>query len=129
MRILTFVQIFLLSFLLSCVGTVSETVVPENRLSGGTTTPFQFQGIQIARTVSHNRIEIEFLPLAPVEDYEFFLYINDSQLHIKLDPNSLFPSLGGRLLYTIGDLATGRQYKLKLTATNIKTGATSTNEN
>src|SRR5690606_19486636 len=128
MRILTFVQIFLLSFLLSCVGTVSETVVPENRLSGGNTDTFQFQGIQIGRPISHNRIEIEFLPL-PGSDYEYFLFVNDAQNPIKLDPNSLFPTLGGRVLYTLGDLATNREYKLKVTAKNLTTGAESTSEN
>ena len=127
MRIVKNFPIFLLFFLISCVGTVQEASIPENREAAGTTATFPFSGILVARGISHNKIEIEFAPVGG--DIEYFLYVNDSQSPIKLDPNSLFSSLGGRVLYTLNNLQTDREYKLKVTALNTKTSARSINEN
>ena len=128
MRMITYIPLLLLSFLLSCVGTVQEATVPENRIGGGNPITFSYPGILISRAISHNRIEVEFAPLGGSE-IEYSLYINDSAIPIKLDPNSLYPTLGGRLLYTVTDLITDKEYKLKVSAYNLNTGARSANEN
>lgn len=111
-----------------CVGTVEEAVPPDTLKIVNPPTTFTFAGITTARAVSHSRVELEFFPAGGGSEISYELYVNNSITPIPVDPGSLLTVSGGRLLYTVENLLTDREYKFKLTAKNTRTGAISTNE-
>jgi hypothetical protein len=123
--------VFLLSlfFLFGCVGTVQEAVPPDTLKIVNPPTTFNFSGITTARAISHSRVELEFFPAGGGPDVVYELYVNNSTTPLPIDTQSLSTVTGGRLLYTVQNLQTDKEYKFKLTAKNTRTAAISANEN
>lgn len=120
--------IFLTTFLTGCVGVVNNAGTDESVKLELPPTYFDYSGITSARAVAHDKIEIEFYPVGG-EDIVYKLIVNESNNPIVIDPKTVSQSLGGKLLYTIKDLKTDTEFKLKLKAYKTKLNEVSKNEN
>ncbi|MGE3609950.1 MAG: fibronectin type III domain-containing protein [Bacteriovoracaceae bacterium] len=123
---LLIIFLFILN-LAGCVGTVQETATQTTLQESKKPNTFSFDGITAARGIAHDKVEIEFFPTSG-SNISYSLYVNNSQTPIIIDPAALTPLSGGKYLYTVQNLDINRQYKFKLTAKNIATGAISANE-
>jgi hypothetical protein len=123
------IVILLCCFIMAgCVGTVQEAKPPESLKMTNPPETFPFNGIISARGISHSRVELEFFP-QNADGITYNLYVNESNIPIPIDPQSLLQIAGGRFLYTVENLLPDREYKFKITALNTKTAAVSTQEN
>lgn len=120
--------LLLIIFFTGCVGTVQEAASPSNLQVPTVVTKFDFLGISVARPISHDKIEVEFFPAPGGADIAYKLFVNNATNPITIDPQALYTSTGGRLMYTLTGLNSNQEYKLKLTATNIRLNAISKNE-
>jgi len=124
-----FFSYFILLFLISCVGTVQQADTPSSLQIPSEVITFNYTGLTTARAIANDKIEVEFMPsTGNPEEISYSLYVNDSTTPVNLDPQSILTTVGGRLLYTVEGLQTNTEYKLKLRAKNLKTGAQSDNE-
>jgi hypothetical protein len=120
--------LLILLFLAGCVGTVQDAATPSSlQIPTGQTT-FEYAGLIAARPISHNKIELEFFPAPGGSEISYKLYINSASVPVGIDPQSLFTSASGKLLYTVQNLNTNQEYKFKLVAQNIKGNSISKNE-
>lgn len=123
------ILLFFILLLAGCVGTVQEAVPPDSTKIVNPPVVFAFPGIVSSRAVSHNKVELEFFPAGGGSQISYKLYVNNSTTPVPIDPKSLLPASGGRVLYTVDNLNDDQEYKFKITAYNTKTGAISKNEN
>jgi len=129
-KLLNFIILATMLALVSCVGTVQDAASPSGLQNVVPPTEFSFTGIITARPISHDKIELEFLPAqGSTSDFTYKLYVNDQLNPVTVDPLALVSAPGGRLMYTVTNLAINTEYKFKLTASNSKTAAVSKNEN
>lgn len=118
-----------LSVLSSCVGTVQESKIDVNSLSEEDKVVINFIGLEKARAVSHDKVELEFTPIGSDDpNLKYLLYINGSQNPVEVSAVALNDSLAGRKIYTVQGLTINTQYKFRMGLENSKTKAKSVKE-
>ena len=72
----------IVTFLLSsCVGTVQDAKVKLDKLFDENKTVLDFQGLEVARPISHDKVELEFTPVGDSDpNLKYLLY--QSKLHL-----------------------------------------------
>ena len=122
-------KLLILFLLVSCVGTVQDAKVKLNSLFEEDKITLNFAGIDQAKAISHNKIEIEFTPSGEVSpNLKYQLYINNSLAPIEINPDSLDKAANGRVRYLVDGLTINSKYKLRLRLKNSLTQAMSKNE-
>lgn len=115
--------------LVSCVGTVEDAKVKLNDLFAENKDVLTFPGLEEARPVSHNKVELEFSPVTSGDpNFKYLLYINNSVNPIEINPDSLDKAASGRVRYLVDHLSINTKYKFKLRLKNMATEVTSKNE-
>lgn len=123
------IRLLILLSMVSCVGTVQDAKVKLNSLFEEDKITLNFAGIDEARAISHNKIEIEFTPSSEVSpNLKYLLYVNNSLAPIEINPDSLDKAASGRVRYLVDNLNINTKYKLKLRLRNNLTQAMSKNE-
>ena len=121
--------LILVIFFSSCVGTVQDAKVKLNSLFDESNKTLNFQGLEVARAISHNKVELEFTPPGEKDpNLKYLLYVNDSLTPIEISPESLDKAANGKVRYLVDKLYINSKYKFKLRLTNILTGSMSLNE-
>lgn len=124
-----FLILLMLFVLSSCVGTVQDAKVKLNNLFEEDKNTLNFPGLEEARAVSHNKVELEFTPVGDSNpNLKYLLYINNSISPIEINPDSLDKAASGRVRYLVDGLAIDSKYKFKLRLKNTQTGTFSKNE-
>jgi hypothetical protein len=128
-HILNLLLLLVLSLLISCVGTVQDAKVDVNSLSEEDKQVIKFGGLEQARAISHDKVELEFTPLG-IDDpnLKYLLYINGSPSPIEVSAVALNDSIGGRKIYTVLTLIPNTTYKFVLKLENSVTKARSEKE-
>lgn len=122
-------RLLILLLMVSCVGTVQDAKVKLNSLFEEDKITLNFGGIDEARAISHNKIEIEFTPSGEVSpNLKYLLYVNNALSPIEINPDSLDKAASGRVRYLVDNLSINSKYKLKLRLKNNLTQAMSKNE-
>lgn len=122
-------KLLFLFLLVSCVGTVEDAKVKLNSLFEEDKITLNFSGIDQAKAISHNKVEIEFTPSGEVSpNLKYQLYINNSLAPIEINPDSLDKAANGRVRYLVDGLTINSKYKLRLRLKNSLTQAMSKNE-
>ena len=122
-------KLIILLLMVSCVGTVQDAKVKLNSLFEEDKISLNFAGIDEARAISHNKIEIEFTPSGEASpNLKYLLYVNNSLSPIEINPDSLDKAASGRVRYLVDNLEINSKYKLKLRLRNNLTQAMSKNE-
>jgi hypothetical protein len=113
----------------SCVGTVEDSKLKMNDLYDQGTLTLPFEGLTLARPVSHNKIELEF-NLANISDpnTKYFLYTNDGVNPIQISPESVDKAPFGRGRYMVDNLNINTSYKFRMRIRNTVTKAESKKE-
>lgn len=124
---LKLLNLLLLIFLVSCVGTVDEGNPEITNFSEPDRDGFQYNGIIKSYAIAHDKIEIEFEESFTSDKYTYYLHINEDA-PIKLSLESLKDGQSGLKKYTAKNLVPGRSYKLRVSVVH-ENGATSKNEN
>lgn len=118
-----------LTVLSSCVGTVQDAKLKLNDLFDEDKETLNFNGIEEARAISHNKVELEFYPAAISDpNFKYQLYINNSLNPIEINPEALDKAASGRVRYLVDNLNINTKYKFKIRLKNNATGALSKNE-
>lgn len=119
-----------LSFVLvSCVGTVEDAKVKLNDLFAENKDVLTFPGLEEARPISHNKVELEFSPVTAGDpNFKYLLYINNAVNPIEINPDSLDKAASGRVRYLVDHLSINTKYKFRLRLKNMATDVTSKNE-
>ena len=120
----------IVTFLLSsCVGTVQDAKVKLDKLFDENKTVLDFQGLEVARPISHDKVELEFTPVGDSDpNLKYLLYVNNSLSPIEINPDSLDKAAGGRARYLVDNLYINTKYKFKLKLKNILTEQMSASE-
>jgi hypothetical protein len=110
--------IFGLFFLASCVGTVEQADLAKTVTEKTEETDVTFQGVQLVKAISQNRIEVFFYPaVAGSGKYIYKIYYGDD-LVAAVPSDILVPDYRGYLMYTLTNLERGRDYFIRVTATD-----------
>ena len=110
--------IFSLFFFVSCVGTVEQADLSKTVTEKTEETAVKFQGVQSVKAISHNRIEVFFYPaVSGSGKYIYKIYYGDD-LVASVPSDILVPDYRGYLMYTLSGLERGRDYFIRVTATD-----------
>lgn len=110
--------IFTLFFLASCVGTVEQADLSKTVTEKTEETQVLFQGVQLVKAISHNRIEVFFYPaVSGSGKYIYKIYYGDD-LVTSVPSDILVPDYRGYLMFTLTNLERGRDYFIRVTATD-----------
>lgn len=116
-------------FVVSCVGTVDTTEKEKTFFEEPSKATFLFTGIQDARPIAHDKIEVDFNAVGAGDLYDYYLYLNDAVQGLKLDLSTIKQVQGGTYRYILKGLQINTTYSLRLRATQRATGAKSVGEN
>ena len=123
------ISVLALSLFMSCVGTVEDSKVDINSLNKEDKGVILFSGLEKAKGISHDKIELEFTPLGDGNaNIKYFLYINGGQSPIEVNPESLDDAVSGRKRYLVSGLNINTSYKFRLRIKNILTNSESAKE-
>ena len=112
------ITIFSLFFFVSCVGTVEQADLSKTVTEKTEETAVMFQGVQLVKAISHNRIEVFFYPaVSGSGKYIYKIYYGDD-LVASVPSDILVPDYRGYLMYTLSGLERGRDYFIRVTATD-----------
>lgn len=110
--------LFGLLFLASCVGTVEQADLTKTITEKTEETEVTFQGVQTVKAISHNRIEVFFYPaVSGSGKYIYKIYYGDDLVD-SVPSDILVPDYRGYLMYTLTNLERGRDYFIRVTATD-----------
>lgn len=129
-QILNLLSALALSLLLSsCVGTVQDANVDVNSLSEEDKQVIKFGGLEQARAISHDKVELEFTPIG-IDDpnLKYLLFVNGSPSPIEISAVALGDSIAGRKIYTVLNLIPNMTYKFVVKLENGVTKARSVKE-
>lgn len=122
------IQVALFFALSSCVGTVDQGEPEHTGFREPQATSFTYGGILNARAISHDKIEIDFLPAGSSAEFSHHLYINDAATPVDLHFETIQQIDGGVYRYVLKGRSINTSYKLKITAVNLETGEKSSGE-
>ena len=121
-------QLIILIFLLQgCVGTVDDKNAKSGSIvTAGTTTPISFGGLIKANPISHDKVELSFIPAAGNQaNYIYEIYINGSPISNKISGNALTVNSSGLMTVTVRNLSINTTYSFNMKAIESGTSATS----
>jgi len=123
-----FVYIFtLFLFLTSCVGTIKTTKLKNNRNFVIESPILSFEGLQVAKPIAHDKVELFFLPVNDdPEKIIYEIYYDGLDKPITLFGLNLEPDYQGFLRYTVSGLKTSGIYSFEVMARNLETDEVST---
>lgn len=123
-----FVCLILLSFLISCVGTVEQADPNKTAYFEPSANTFEYQGLYAVTPIAHDKLEIEFYATQGFADGIFYyLYVNDGA-PILLEKTTVDESMGGRYRYLLKGLNINSQYKIRIAIINNLAETRSVNE-
>ncbi|MBT6325278.1 MAG: fibronectin type III domain-containing protein [Bdellovibrionales bacterium] len=128
---LKFVFIFtLFLFVTSCVGTIENTKVKNNKNFVMESPILSFEGLQKASAVAHNKVELFFFPVEDdPEKIIYEIYYDGLDKPITLFGLNLEPDYQGYLRYTVSGLKTSGTYSFEVIARNLDTDEVSNEKN
>jgi hypothetical protein len=104
-------------FMVACVGTVKDKNSKLGNITTDTSTSNEipFTGLSKANPVSHNKIELFFLPAKGDQNMlSYEIYVNGSPVPIKIDGNTLTLTASGLCRTVVTGLSTNTSYSFNM---------------
>jgi hypothetical protein len=120
----------LLTFLVSCVGTVEQANKPKTDTTKTPKTTVTFPGVHSVVGIAHDKVDVFFYPATGgTENYDYIIYYGGFPFPLTVPSEVLTPDYRGLLKYTIGGLNQAEDYQIRMDVQDQKTGyKTTTNK-
>lgn len=112
----------------SCVGEMEDVKPKKTDYLDPKVNTFVYPGIVDARAISHDKIEIDFIPKGSSDRYRHLLYVNDTNKPVDLQLETIARIDGGIYRYILQDRSINTSYKLRIAAENKEDGSVSEGE-
>lgn len=121
--------IFLCVNIFSCIGKVEDKNPDSTKNAETGSESISFAGVNKAIAISHDKVELSFLPASGSEkDMTYLINVNDSSLPIEVKGESLNLSESGSYIFVVNNLNVNSTYTFSVGVKNSKTGSITSND-